>query len=106
MKAEKRKPESRVSRKGRTTPYQALYDAFLERLIAARERYTAGRGAHETVQVLNEVGTPVPISLDRDQIFSALSTVEKLQASSDANPVSRWSLLRNVTAHKVPASSS
>ena len=34
-------------------------------------RYTAGRGAHESVQVLNEVGTPVPISLDRDQIFSA-----------------------------------
>lgn len=36
MKVEK-KPESRVSRKGRITPYQALYDAFLERLIAARE---------------------------------------------------------------------
>jgi DNA repair ATPase RecN len=34
-------------------------------------RYTAGRGAQETVQVLNEVGIPVPISLDRDQIFSA-----------------------------------
>ena len=34
-------------------------------------RYTAGRGAQETVQVLNEAGTAVPISLDRDQIFSA-----------------------------------
>jgi hypothetical protein len=34
-------------------------------------RYTAGRSAHESVQVLNEVGTPVPISLDRDQIFGA-----------------------------------
>jgi predicted ATP-dependent endonuclease of OLD family len=34
-------------------------------------RYTAGRGAHESVQVLNEAGTAVPISLDRDQIFSA-----------------------------------
>jgi len=34
-------------------------------------RYTAGRSAHETVQVLNEVGTAVPISLDRDQIFGA-----------------------------------
>ena len=33
--------------------------------------YTAGRSAHESVQVLNEVGTPVPISLDRDQIFGA-----------------------------------
>src|SRR6476659_4286540 len=34
-------------------------------------RYTAGRSAHETVQVLNEAGTAVPISLDRDQIFGA-----------------------------------
>jgi predicted ATP-dependent endonuclease of OLD family len=34
-------------------------------------RYTAGRSAHENVQVLNEVGVAVPISLDRDQIFSA-----------------------------------
>src|SRR3984957_13070596 len=32
-------------------------------------RYTATRGAQEAVQVLNEVGTPVAISLDRDQIF-------------------------------------
>jgi len=34
-------------------------------------RYTAARSAHDTVQVLNEVGTAVPISLDRDQIFGA-----------------------------------
>lgn len=34
-------------------------------------RYTAGRSSHESVQVLNEVGTAVPISLDRDQIFGA-----------------------------------
>lgn len=34
-------------------------------------RYTASRGAHDTVQVLNEAGTAVPISLDRDQIFGA-----------------------------------
>ena len=34
-------------------------------------KYTAGRGAHEAVQVLNEVGTAIPISLDRDQIFGA-----------------------------------
>ncbi|MEW5976444.1 MAG: AAA family ATPase [Acidobacteriota bacterium] len=33
--------------------------------------YTAGRSAHENVQVLNEVGIAVPISLDRDQIFGA-----------------------------------
>src|SRR6266576_1969090 len=29
-------------------------------------RYTAGRGAHETGQVVNEVGTAGPISLDRE----------------------------------------
>src|SRR5215471_11024630 len=34
-------------------------------------RYTAGRSAHDAVQVLNEMGTAVPISLDRDQIFGA-----------------------------------
>lgn len=34
-------------------------------------RYSAGRSAHESVQVLNEIGAAVPISLDRDQIFSA-----------------------------------
>src|ERR1700722_14243630 len=34
-------------------------------------RYTAARSAHDTVQVLNEVGTAVPISLDRDEIFGA-----------------------------------
>lgn len=34
-------------------------------------KYTAGRSAHDAVQVLNEMGTAVPISLDRDQIFSA-----------------------------------
>jgi energy-coupling factor transporter ATP-binding protein EcfA2 len=34
-------------------------------------RYTAGRSAHDAVQVVNEMGTAVPISLDRDQLFSA-----------------------------------
>ena len=34
-------------------------------------RYTAGRGVNETVQVLNENGVAVPISLDRDHIFGA-----------------------------------
>ena len=36
MKKEK-KPETRVSRKGRNSPHQALYDRFLEKLISARE---------------------------------------------------------------------
>jgi ABC-type uncharacterized transport system ATPase subunit len=34
-------------------------------------RYTASRGAHEPLQVLNEAGTAVPIAFDRDQIFGA-----------------------------------
>lgn len=34
-------------------------------------RYTADRADNESVQVLNELGTAVPISLDRDQVFSA-----------------------------------
>ena len=34
-------------------------------------RYSAGRAAGETVQVLNEFGAAVPISLERDQIFTA-----------------------------------
>jgi hypothetical protein len=34
-------------------------------------KYTAGRSAHDAVEVLNEMGTAVPISLDRDQIFGA-----------------------------------
>jgi transcriptional regulator with XRE-family HTH domain len=32
-----KKPETRMSRKGRTTPHQAVYDRFLEKLISARE---------------------------------------------------------------------
>jgi len=31
------KPETRISRKGRNTPHQALYDKFLEKLISTRE---------------------------------------------------------------------
>src|SRR5271157_299885 len=34
-------------------------------------KYTAGRSAHDAVQVLNEMGMAVPIYLDRDQIFGA-----------------------------------
>jgi transcriptional regulator with XRE-family HTH domain len=32
-----KKPETRISRKGRTTAHQALYDRFVEKLISARE---------------------------------------------------------------------
>jgi hypothetical protein len=34
-------------------------------------KYTAGRSVHDAVQVLNEMGTAVLISLDRDQMFGA-----------------------------------
>lgn len=33
----RKKSETRRSRKARTTPYQHIYDAFLQRLITARE---------------------------------------------------------------------
>jgi len=33
-----KKPETRVSRKGRTAQHQALYDRFIEKLISAREQ--------------------------------------------------------------------
>jgi len=36
VKKEK-KPETRISRKGRNYPHQALYDGFLKKLISARE---------------------------------------------------------------------
>ena len=32
-----KKPETRISRKGRNSPHQALYDRFIEKLISARE---------------------------------------------------------------------
>lgn len=52
-------------------------------------RYTATRGANEAVQVLNEAGTPVAISLDRDQIFSAdvfsQNEIEEIASSPKAN---------------------
>ena len=51
-------------------------------------RYTAGRSAHENVQVLNEVGVAVPISLDRDQIFGAdvfsQNEIEEIASSPSA----------------------
>ena len=37
MKKQKQ-PETRISRKGRTTPHQALYNRFIEKLISAREK--------------------------------------------------------------------
>lgn len=66
-------------------------------------RYTAGRGAHETVQVLNEVGTAVPISLDRDQIFGAdvfsQNEIEEIAAS----PAAQLDLLDRFQEHQTVA---
>lgn len=51
-------------------------------------RYTAARSAAESVQVTNETGVAVPISLDRDQIFSAdvfsQNEIEEIASSPSA----------------------
>ncbi len=55
--------------------------------------YTAGRAANETVQVVNDHGVAVPISLDRDLIFSAdvfsQNEIEEIASS----PAAQLSLL-------------
>ena len=56
-------------------------------------RYTAGRSAHESVQVLNEVGAPVPISLDRDQIFGADVFSQNEIEEIASNPAAQLELL-------------
>src|SRR5690606_22321354 len=66
-------------------------------------RYTAERGTAEAVQVANEAGTPVPISLDRDQIFSAdvFSQNEIEEIASD--PAAQLALLDRFVEHEVAA---
>jgi len=63
-------------------------------------RYTAGRSAHDTVQVLNEMGTAVPISLDRDQIFGAdvfsQNEIEEIASS----PAAQLELLDRFQEHE------
>src|SRR5262249_11521051 len=54
---------------------------------------TADRSAHETVQVLNEVGTAVPISLDRDQIFGADVFSQNEIEEIASNPAAQLELL-------------
>ncbi len=63
-------------------------------------RYTTQRGTAEAVQVTNEAGTPVPISLDRDQIFSAdvFSQNEIEEIASD--PAAQLSLLDRFVEHE------
>jgi AAA domain/AAA domain, putative AbiEii toxin, Type IV TA system len=51
-------------------------------------RYTANRGAADAVQVVNETGIAVPVSLDRDQIFGAdvfsQNQIEEIASNSAA----------------------
>jgi AAA domain len=56
-------------------------------------RYSAGRGAGETVQVLNEKGAAVPISLDRDQIFTADVFSQNEIEEIASNPMAQLDLL-------------
>lgn len=64
-------------------------------------RYTAERGVGEGIAVTNESGTPVPISLDRDQIFSAdvFSQNEIEEIASD--PAAQLALLDRFVEHEV-----
>ncbi|HEU4733722.1 MAG TPA: AAA family ATPase [Kofleriaceae bacterium] len=56
-------------------------------------RYTAERGAAETVQVVNEAGTAVPVSLDRDQIFGADVFSQNQIEEIASNPAAQLALL-------------
>lgn len=56
-------------------------------------RYTASRAANESVQVLNEVGTAVPVSLDRDQIFGADVFSQNEIEEMASNPGAQLALL-------------
>ena len=66
-------------------------------------RYTAICSAHETIQVLNEVGTAVPISLARDQIFGAdvfsQNEIEEIASS----PLAQLDLLDRFQEHDTVA---
>ena len=56
-------------------------------------RYTAERSAAEAVQVINEAGTPVPVSLDRDQIFGADVFSQNEIEEIASNPAAQLGLL-------------
>lgn len=55
--------------------------------------YTAQRGVSEAVQVINEAGTPVPVALDRDQIFSADVFSQNEIEEIASNPAAQLDLL-------------
>jgi len=56
-------------------------------------RYTAGRGAADAVQVVNEAGTAVPVLLDRDQIFGADVFSQNQIEEIASNPAAQLALL-------------
>lgn len=56
-------------------------------------RYTAERSATDAVQVLNEAGTAVPVSLDRDLIFGADVFSQNEVEEIASNPSSQLALL-------------
>lgn len=66
-------------------------------------RYTAGRSAPESVQVLNEVGAAVPISLDRDQIFSADVFSQNEIEDIASSPTAQLELLDRFQEHETIA---
>jgi len=62
--------------------------------------YTAGRAANETVQVVNDLGVAIPVSLDRDLIFSAdvfsQNEIEEIASS----PAAQLALLDRFQEHE------
>jgi energy-coupling factor transporter ATP-binding protein EcfA2 len=62
-------------------------------------RYTAGRAANETVQVVNEAGTAVPVSLDRDQIFGADVFSQNEIEEMASSPAAQLELLDRFQEH-------
>jgi AAA domain len=66
-------------------------------------RYTAERGTGEAIQVVNEAGTPVPISLDRDQIFSADVFSQNEIEEIAADPAAQLVLLDRFVEHEAAA---
>ncbi|MBK9031556.1 MAG: AAA family ATPase [Myxococcales bacterium] len=56
-------------------------------------RYVAERGAADAVQVVNEAGAPVQVSLDRDQIFSADVFSQNEIEDIASNPAAQLGLL-------------
>ena len=66
-------------------------------------RYSAGRAASETVQVLNEAGTAVPVSLDRDQIFGADVFSQNEIEEMASSPAAQLELLDRFREHEASA---